>query len=120
MNIIPIIEVLIDLSICRDVTASATIIRAMDVQRSNPGPLLKKAHQAIRTRPSTAPPMSPNGAAFGRIIGMRILTRHRRIAIITPGISLNGFGLTCSLALASVFILLVLVKSKSMYLMVLQ
>jgi hypothetical protein len=75
-NIIPIIDVPIDLSMSFEVTASATIIRTGAIQRSNRGALLKKIHQIIINNPQITPPNKPMAIADGTKAGMTNLSNH--------------------------------------------
>jgi hypothetical protein len=76
ININPIIDVPMDLSMNFDATTSATIMRTGAAQRSNRDALLKKIHQINIANPQMIPPNKPIAIAAGTIAGMTNLRSH--------------------------------------------
>jgi hypothetical protein len=73
VNINPIIDVEMEMSMNWAVAKRANIIRTTAVQRSNRGALLKKAHQIITANPLSIPPNNPTAIASGKMIGKTYL-----------------------------------------------
>ena len=90
-NMNPIIPVAIDLSMRRDVTSHATIIRTIAPQRSNTGARLKNAHH---TRTANAPTIAaniPRITASGRTTGTTSQPSNISAAAAMPGHNRSGF-----------------------------
>ena len=86
----------------RGVAPSATIIRTMAPQRSNPGARLKKAHQTTIANPAKSPPNTEYSNASGQTMGTPNLTSHWSVTATTPGHSRSGFRGAGSLLCAMV------------------
>jgi hypothetical protein len=106
-NIIPIIDVLIDLSRNCEVTASATIITTTAAHRSNRGALLKNNHQITTNIPPIIPPKTPIAIVPGTMEGTTNLINHWSITMTTPGHNLSIFRRVGSLIFLLVFIFMV-------------